>query len=118
MKQIIVFTLSLFFISTAHASSERMYIMKNTSGACSGVISQATLEVVDGKPKKLLFPTATMTFENSSKIESKSKTMLLNEDGRLTKVALQLLSDKTISFKVVAEGEECSGMNIIFTPSE
>ena len=118
MRQIIIFILSLFFFSNAYANSENIYKLKDISGACAGVVSRATLELIDGKPRKLIFPSATMTFDKSSKIEKKPKIMLLNEDGRLTKVSFQLLSDNTISFKVVAEGDECSGMNIIFSSGE
>jgi hypothetical protein len=118
MKPIFVIALAYFFCSYAYADNEASYKVKSVNGACAGIISQATLELIDGKPRKLIFPSATMTFDKSSKIEKKPKIMLLNEDGRLTKVSFQLLSDNTISFKVVAEGEECSGMNIIFSSGE
>jgi len=87
MRQKIIFILSLFFFSNAYANSENIYKLKDISGACAGVVSRATLELIDGKPRKLIFPSATMTFDKSSKIEKKPKIMLLNEDGRLTKVS-------------------------------
>ena len=116
MKLIMTYSTVIFLslISAVKADVDGTYKVRNVTGPCAGVVGSAQLEVFQGKPSKLMFPTATMIFDNVSKIEKKVKYMVLNDAGRLSKVSFQLQSDKSISFKVLEEGDECVGMNINF----
>jgi hypothetical protein len=118
MKQAAL-SLGILFVTSTNvfAGIDGIYKAESTSGVCASVILTGILEVFEGKPSKLKFPTATMSFDNSATIEKKEKGMVLNDSGKLTKVFFRQNSNGTISFSIRDQDDECNGSSVVFSKS-